>query len=94
MPDGSMWELSASIVADNRANYHLDNSPEPDIDAEFNTYDRIFFETISDEDLLIDWAEGNMTWDEISEFAVKVEDSYDMDYHEGWATGMKLLVER
>lgn len=94
MTDGSWWELPAKIIAYDRANYFSDKV-SGDSEAELREFTDVLNATILDEDLLIDWAEQNVKWDEVADFARLVRPTNRADSREeGWRTGMKQVVDR
>ena len=89
MPDGSEWEVPASVVAKSRAEYFS----EYDEDC---TYDEEYEFTIGSEFELKDWAENNMNWEDVREFSVQVvkgELMKNVDYQKGWMNGVKKFME-
>ena len=89
MPDLSVWEVPAKVVASNRAHYYAERDDDADFDGEFDF-------AMGDEYTLTDWAAGNMNWDDVEAHARKVRDRAPMDpgdYQEGWVNGDKEVVE-
>jgi hypothetical protein len=86
MNNGTWWEVPARAIADHRANFC--NAKE------LGVYTQIISETLSDEEVLIDWAEENMMWHEISDLARPIHKSKDgTDFDDGWKNGMKQLID-
>ena len=85
MPDGSTWQVPAQFVAEHRARHYED---EGDFAGEVDF-------ALTDEYTLLDWAAGNMNWEDVIEHAVKVRtrDLDPVDYQEGWVNGKKQVVE-
>lgn len=83
MEDGSIWQVPAQIIADSRDEYYK-NEKEDTIkyikNGELVEYD------------LIDWAQNNMSWIHVSEYAEKVESSKCIDFQEGWINGENEIV--
>ncbi|HFU4527676.1 TPA: hypothetical protein ACJCWB_000478 [Yersinia enterocolitica] len=48
---------------------------------------------ISHEEDIEDWAENNMNWSDVEEFAVMTTPPEE-DYQEGWVNGEKKFIER
>lgn len=91
MTDGSWWEVPAMEIADNRAQYYSDKvQDQPN---ELDLYVKELTYALENEDVLVDWAENNMNWKEVSELARQVRPPNGSDYQEGWLSGMKSLVE-
>lgn len=87
MSNGSWWEVPAKIIADHRANYCGAK--------ELGTYAQVISETLNNEDILIDWAEENMIWSDVSASARPVHKSTDgTDFDDGWKNGMKQVVDQ
>jgi hypothetical protein len=78
MPDGSKWDVSAKVIAGNRAEYYADDDPDTSYDEEYE---------------LQDWAANNMNWHEVKDIAKKAEiEPPAVDYQEGWVNGEKEIV--
>jgi hypothetical protein len=87
MPDGSVWSVLASAVADNRASYYAKMGY--DDKAEFD-------ETMGDDYILTDWAAGNMNWEDVKDQARIVKSPSGLsaeDFQEGWVNGHKEVVD-
>lgn len=79
MPDGSKWDVPAQIIAESCAKH----------------YDSTVRENPMGDEALIDWAENNMNWAEVSERAVRLElPRVKPDYQDGWVNGEKEVVEK
>jgi len=85
MPDGSEWEVPASVVADNRAHYYADRDED-------TTYDEEFEFAMSDSSEIKDWASNNMEWNDVKEHAKQVIPPEKPDFREGWLNGKKEIV--
>lgn len=88
MPDGSKWDVPAEKIAENRADYYSDGDRSSDV------YEREFKYALANDTALEDWASNDMNWDDVSEFATKVEAPSDVDYQEGWVNGPKEVIEK
>ncbi len=86
MPDGSKWDVPASVIAANRANYY--ERDEPGIFQE--EYDI----TMRDNGELAEWSANDMDWDDVKEHAVRVIDTLPPDYQDGWVNGEKEVIEK
>ena len=85
MPDGSKWDVPAQLVADSRdANYAEDNEDTIGFirKGELEEYD------------LLDWAAGNMNWDDVKHAAVKFDEPPPppTDFQDGWVNGEKEII--
>lgn len=85
MPDGSEWDVPAEIIAKSRADYYC----SVDGDADF---DKVLKDSLSDDGILIDWAENEMNWEDVEEVATQVTPA-EINYQEGWVNGDKEIVE-
>lgn len=82
MPDGSLWDVPADIVADNRAEYYKEDG-----------YDDEFQYAMEDDSILFDWAAGNMNWDDVKEYATQFfPPDTEANFQEGWVNGDKKTV--
>ena len=87
MPDDSEWVVPAKIVADNRAKYYASVDDTTDYQTEFDF-------AMDDDPTLLDWASGDINWDEVEAFAVKVkEPALEVDYQEGWVNGEQEIID-
>lgn len=87
MPDGSVWEVPAMMIALNRTNYYAENDGFKPDSKEWN--DELKHSLTSEE--LIDWSANNMDWSDVSASARMVKNG-DVDYQEGWVNGDKEVV--
>lgn len=89
MDDGSWWEVPAKIIASSRASSIVNViTSNEDLEKFLN----LFQETIKSEEMLIDWAEERMTWEEVSSFARLVRPPRDTHYQSNWKNGAKQVV--
>jgi len=85
MPDYSIWQVPAHVIAKNYAEYYTSQDPD-------YTYQEHYEACLQSE--LIDWAENNMNWDDVKEFASKVEEPEEVDWQQdGWTNGEKEIVD-
>lgn len=86
MLDGVQWDVPARVIAENRAKYYADKDPD-------TTYADEFEFTMTDKYELQDWAANNMDWDDVKDYAKKVDiEPIEVDYQEGWINGKKEIV--
>jgi len=90
MPDDSKWDVPAALVAENYASYYGNPNLDPD---EAGSIEYEHRRIMKDHDNLIDWAENNMNWSEVSNAARKVGDAQSVDFEDGWTNGEKEIVE-
>jgi hypothetical protein len=93
MPDGSVWDVPAALVATDRANYYSDRAEgKPRAERSQIFYDE-FMQTLDDEELLLEWAANNVSWSDAARYAKLVKkDLQSPDYQEGWCNGYKQIV--
>jgi hypothetical protein len=85
MPDGSVWGVPAELVAQHRADYYGNKEGEESRKVEYDF-------TLSNNEELLDWAENNMNWSDVSHAAVLVKQE-PPDYQEGWINGKRRVVD-
>ena len=91
MEDGSWWDVPGKIIASARASSFTPEAVHSDDELEQRL--NIMYETLRDEELLIDWAEVNMEWKDIVPFARQVRSSRNSSYDSDWLKGMKQVVK-
>lgn len=95
MPDGSVWELPAQMIAHERAKYYAESDAgRPDGDE----FDRVYAEeveySLSEDSELLDFAAGNFNWSDVQSSCRMVEGPKSVDYDAGWRNGRKWIEER
>ncbi|EPL8679499.1 hypothetical protein N0P70_005498 [Klebsiella michiganensis] len=89
MPDSSNWQVPVSAIARNHAAYYA-NKHGTDIETELTERTIPLFN--GNEADIEDWAENNMNWSDISQFAKQVT-AGKVDYDDGWVNGDKMFGE-
>lgn len=86
--NGALLELPARVVAHNRATYYSvkENTGHEGYDEEYDF-------TMSDDAELIDWAENNMGWADVSAFIEIVEQPQEPDYGMEWMNAELEVVD-
>jgi hypothetical protein len=84
MPDSSQWEVPCNVIAEDRADYYSDVR-------ELN-YDSVYDQTIENNELLISWAENEVNWHNVRQYAKMIKEP-NIDYEEGWESGYKIIKE-
>lgn len=84
MPDGSVWAVDGHISAHARATYYAN------VDSD-TTYQEEYDFTIGDDYELVDWAVGNMNWDDFEKTARLVKPA-SFNPQDGWMSGKKVVV--
>jgi len=88
MPDGSQWDIPAMYIAHHRAAYYA--SQETD-----TRYVTIYDNTLAFSDLLFEWADNRMSWDEIRTVARRVVIEADIPlYQDAWPNALKEIIEQ
>lgn len=84
MPDGSEWEVPASLIAKHRAGYYEYNEQS-------TAYKNEFQATMQNDYTLLDWAPNNMDWSDVSAHAKQVmpPNPPEVDFQEAWVNGPK-----
>jgi hypothetical protein len=85
MPDRSIWAVPAEIVAESLARHYAKADGEAYLKEDYEN-------ALSDNSLLLDWAENNMNWKDVCQAAFQVSPG-KVDYQEGWVNGPKQVVE-
>lgn len=88
MPDGSIWEISAEVIAQHRAAAFADQFDD-DVEASLQLDTLPTFQ--ADPSEIIRWARNEMDWADVALFAQKV-DQKPMDLEEGWFESTKELI--
>ena len=86
MPDGTIWEIPAERIAENRARYYSDRDEDTTFQEEFDY-------TMGENSELLDWAPNNMDWADVEDVATMTDAPGNPDYNEGWVNADKEIVE-
>jgi len=93
MPDGTKWGVPVYVIAESKAMHYkeeYDGDMQRCLDEEIiPVFEDDYYE-------IHDWASGNMNWDEVEKFAVKISDPQvnSDDYQDGWVNGQYHVAER
>ena len=98
MPNGLIYQITAADIASHQARdfakrrkAELGLNPEQFLDLFRAEYSRI----IKDNTLILDWAENNMEWEDVSGYAEILNDPIPgVDLHEGWINAPKVIVTK
>jgi len=98
MDDGSEWDVPVRVIADHKGRYYANIKDEYRADkksTDEEIYNREFEELMNAEDDydIIDWAENNMDWSDVEQYAVKVS-TKKPDFQEGWMNGEKEIIKK
>lgn len=93
MPDGSQWDVPAELIARHAAKYHCDKQTDGRGGEEYcKVFADVLAEYLADDEKLIDWAENNMNWADVSHAAKLHRQPDETDYARGWVNGAKEVV--
>jgi hypothetical protein len=85
MSDHSVWQIPASVIAENRARYFAERDPD-------TTYEEELEYTLSDDAELLDWVSGNYNWEDLEADAMMIKSPH-IDYSDDWQDSYKEVVE-
>ncbi len=86
MPDGSVWQVPAEVVIQNRTDYYVQHDGESVREEELRF--------VSENDyVLMDWARNNMNWEDVAGKAVMVKPAPSVDFNEGWCNGQMAVLD-
>lgn len=95
MPDKSLWEMPAYLIAQQRARYFAESDTQQKSGPEFLAiYNQEIEVGMQDDYTLIDWASNEMNFEDVEHVLVQVESGKPVDYAAGWTNGRKRVVER
>lgn len=91
MSDYSVWEIPIEVIAKSRAEFYAKCEFDGDVEKSLKEDTLPAFE--ADAYKIIEWAEGNMNWEDVKEYAIKVKDpNIEEVYKEDWMNGPKEIV--
>jgi len=92
MPDKMTWAIPVRIIAESRA-WHYAEVDDISFEESLNEDTLPLFE--QDEYEIIDWAQNNMNWEDVKEFAtlIHIPRTTEEDYQEGWCNGHKEIID-
>ncbi len=95
MPDGSEWGISTMIVAYDRARFIMeeDLNLTPSHKDYFKKFEEEVQFTLLHLDVLIEWVNVHMTWDEVSPMAFCLKEPNEKNYYREWEKADKTLVD-
>lgn len=95
--DGAVWGVPAEVVAAHRAKDYADTAADggPGYGSYAETYHAEFRAVLDEEDHseLIDWAEGNMDFNDVREHTVLLEPPKPTNMQEAWTNGDKTVID-
>lgn len=95
MPDKSLWEMPAYLIAQQRAAYFAKDDTGQTHGPEFLAiYNQELEIGMEDDWMLIDWASNEMKFEDVEHVLVQVQAGKPVNYAEGWTNGRKRVVER
>lgn len=84
--NGETYEIPLECIAKNRADYYKEKG-----DKDFNYQEEVDF-VMNDSYEGIDWAENNMDWSYVKDFAKKVSEQSVIDLEEQWTNAKKEII--
>jgi len=94
MPDGTMYDIPAEVIAEHRAGYFENNSAEKLTYHASSVKPRLYHAekefALNNDDILIEWAETKMEWKDIEPYAKKVKK--EGGYEKEWRTAEKKVI--
>lgn len=90
MPDGSVWAVDVDFIAGHRAQEFVNTGEFKCLQQSLDEDTIPLF--LSDDYSIEDWAESNINWDEVCEFA-RIVSLPDVNYADGWLNGAKEVVD-
>ena len=92
MPDGSIWDVPADIIASNRAALLARANSDGDESLYREIFREEFDSMYSDDAELVGWAQ-NMSWGDVEHAADRI-DVGNMDYDAGWKNGIMTVIDK
>lgn len=93
MTDGSVWDIPIMLIIHHRANYYAERESEEDPQAYYQVYDQEIDCCADIHGELIEWARTQMTWEDVEEFAERV-DGLEVNFNDGWLYGPMSIVDK
>ena len=92
MPDGSQWDVPVRAIAEDWAQYLLQEGDYVTLEQAMAYVETVFsYEEDGDEEIF-DWAANNMDWADVQDLAVQTSGHDVPDYQDGWVNGPKEVV--
>lgn len=93
--DNSSWTIPAEVIAGHRASYYVHveakNSSRDFDEVNEELFDQEMSEALEDHYELVDWASGNMTWEDVKRHATRLEDSKTANYDNEWVNAEMVI---
>jgi hypothetical protein len=94
MPDSSIWDVPAYIIAAHRATIFAQSDSNGD-ESLFRTIFKAEFDSVYNDDIeLINWAQNCMCWSDIEYAAERIDYKGDLDYDYGWRNGVIQVINK
>lgn len=87
-PDGSKWAVPVKLIAEDRAAYY---APEFGGDIR-RALDDTYRDFTEDPYEIIEWARGNMVWDDVKRLAVRLRPPVAIDMDVAWANPRNAIL--
>ncbi|WHH61387.1 hypothetical protein [Petroclostridium sp. X23] len=95
MSNGELYDIPVEIIAENRARYYAAQSSDRITYHASCLPPRVFEDEknygLENNDILLDWAKNNMTWDALEEHAIKVKQPVT-NYNDEWMNCKKEII--
>ena len=93
MPDLNLYAIPLKVIADNRAKYF---AQWDEITYDESLYDDTIPLFMAETYEIEDWASNNMDWDDVKEYAIKIETKakHEYDFQDGWMNGNKEILKK
>jgi hypothetical protein len=84
--NGATFDVPARIVAENCAGYYFDCNADFTPSKKFLAEVERLLDMNTDSTELIDWAQGEMSWEDLESFAKEVYPPEEFDYDQGFVS--------
>lgn len=96
MENGDVFEIQAHVIAVDRACYYATKEEgEQETEARSAIYHSEYNYTIQEDTELVDWVKNNMNWEDVSQYARKIEKNPQLpDYQRLWNTAEMEIIQK
>lgn len=87
-PNGEKWQIPARIIADDRALYYEKLDEDCEYQDEYNY-------ALENNDILLDWAQGDMNWEDVEHSAIRIAPATPLteeQKNEAWINNTTVVV--
>ena len=93
MPDGAQYDVPADHIATHRASYYARQATQRGENAKV-VQRNVYEVSMKNVDLLKEWAQNDMDWDDVAPVAIQVRPPQPVDYQIGWVNGILAVAVR